>query len=131
MIFDQENIFFDATTDLSESNVIANVGGGDAANPLFLVVVAVGAELAGATFTLETCNDEEFSDSTELGSFTTPDEDATGAVIRAKVPYGAKKFLRLTCDTTSTEAEVTAGLVADVPNWDFSADEEEEETTTE
>lgn len=124
MIFDQENIFFDATTDLSESNVIANVGGGDAANPLFLVVVAVGAGLPDTTFTLETSNDEEFSDSTELGSFTTPEEDDAGVVIRAKVPYGAKKFLRLTCSSTSVESTVTAGLVEDVPNWDFSEDEE-------
>ena len=37
MIFDQQNMYMDNSL---TSNVIANVGGGDAADPVFLVITA-------------------------------------------------------------------------------------------
>lgn len=59
MIFDQQNMYMDNSL---TSNVIANVGGGDAADPLFLVITAPTALTTSGTITaaLETSDSESF-----------------------------------------------------------------------
>lgn len=59
MIFDQQNMYMDNSL---TSNVIANVGGGDAADPLFLVITAPTALATSDTITaaLETSDSEDF-----------------------------------------------------------------------
>nr|DAG29454.1 MAG TPA: major capsid protein [Caudoviricetes sp.] len=127
MIIDQENIFLDAvegskiTTAGLTSDVIANVGGGDAANPLFLVVTATEKLApASATFTaaLETSDTEDFKEKTVLGTFDMA-ADKTGDLVRAKVPYGCKNFLRLVVkgSAAGTGGKLTAALTEDVANW--------------
>lgn len=115
MIYDQENIFFDAVTSPGTSDVIANVGSGDAACPLFLVV-HTDTDISGATFTLQTAEDEEFSTPVELGAFAAA--SGTGLVVKAKLPYGALDFLRLVA-SGATGATVTAALTETVPNWNL------------
>ena len=63
MIFDQQNMYMDNSL---TSNVIANVGGGDAADPLFLVITAPTALATSGTITaaLETSDSESFSTKT-------------------------------------------------------------------
>jgi hypothetical protein len=116
MIFDQENMFFDNA--ITGGNVIANVGGGDAHDPLFLVVAATTALTAGtggATAALETSDAEDFATKETLGTYTLA-ASTKGLLVRAKVPYGMKKYVRLTL-TGVTAGAITAGLTETVPNW--------------
>lgn len=117
MIFDQENMFYDKTKTVATSNVIANVGGGDAVDPLFLAVCSDAAETAALSFVLETSDQEGFGAKDTLATFTSA-ANAKGLIIAAKVPYGAKAFLRLTCAGTP-KGNITAGLTETVPNWKF------------
>lgn len=113
MIFDQENMFFDNA--ITGGNVIANVGGGDAHDPLFLVVAATTALGSDGTAVLETSDTEDFKESEALGSYTLAGS-TKGLLVRAKVPYGVKQYLRLTL-TGVTAGAITAGLTETVPNW--------------
>lgn len=113
MIFDQENMFFDKA--ITDGNVIANVGGGDAHDPLFLVVAATTALTGDGSAALETSDTEDFSEKTVLGTYTLAGS-AKGLLVRAKVPYGMKKYVRLTLDGVTAGA-ITAGLTETVPNW--------------
>lgn len=114
MIFDQQNMYMDKSL---TSNVIANVGGGDAADPLFLVVFADTALTAasGATAALEVSDTENFSTKATLATFTLA-ADKKGILVAAKLPYGMKKYSRLTV-TGATAGTLTAGLIETVPNW--------------
>lgn len=114
MIFDQENMYLDNSLD---SNIIANVGGGDAADPLFLVVFANTALTAasGATAALVTSDNENFSSSTTLATYTLA-ASKKGVLVAAKLPYGMKKYSKLTV-TGATAGKLTAGLTETVPNW--------------
>lgn len=114
MKFDQQNMFYDDTSTISTSNVIANVGGGDAVNPLFIVIHSDGTEAAARTFTLKTSDAENFATSTTLQTITT--KAAKGIIYAGKLPYGLKKYIRLESAATPT-GNITAGLVEDVENW--------------
>lgn len=116
MRFDQENMFYDKTKTVATSNVIANVGGGDAVDPLFVAIFSDAAETAPLDFVLET-SDTEGGAYTALATFTTVANEK-GLLVKAKLPYGAKAFLRLTC-SGSPKGNITAGLTETVPNWKF------------
>lgn len=113
MIFDQQNMYMDNSL---TSNVIANVGGGDAADPLFLVIAAPTA-LAGTsvTATLETSDSESFGTKTVVATYTLA-ASKKGVLVAAKLPYGMKAFSRLTV-TGASGGKLTAGLTETVPNW--------------
>lgn len=116
MIFDQQNMFYDNSL---TGNVIANVGGGDSHDPLFLVICAPTA-LTGSNISaaLETADDEGFTtNKVSLASFSLP-ASTKGVLISAKLPYGLKKFIRLNV-TGATAGNLTAGLTETVPNWNF------------
>ena len=113
MIFDQQNIFFDNS--ITNGNVIANAGGGDSHNPLFLAVVANTVLDKATTAVLQTSDDEAFGSATTLATYTLP-ASKKGIILAAKVPYGMKKFVRLTLSGATTGA-ITAGLTPTVPNW--------------
>lgn len=126
MIFDQQNMFFDnfagseITTGGVNSDIIANVGGGDAHNPLFLVIAAPTA-LAGGPFTaeLQTADAEAFTSAVTLATYSVP--AAGGVLVKAKLPYGLKKFVRLNIKgtTAGTAGTLSAGLTENVDNWNF------------
>lgn len=120
MIFDQQNMFFDKVkvTATNNGNTIANIGGGDAHDPLFIVVHASTAITAasGCTATLETADDDKFSSNkVAVAKYTLP-ASKKGLLLAAKLPYGMKKFIRLTVEG-ATGGEITAGLTATAPNW--------------
>lgn len=119
MIFDQQNMYMDNSL---TSNVIANVGGGDAADPLFLVITAPTALAGSGTITaaLETSDSESF-DTKTFGTKTvvatyTLAASKKGILVAAKLPYGMKAFSRLTV-TGASGGKLTAGLTETVPNW--------------
>lgn len=125
MIFDQENMFFDnaegntITQGGIASTVLANVGGGDAEDPLFLVIAAPVA-LAGGPFTaeLQTSDSEDFGTKDTLATYSIP-ASVKGILVKSKMPYGAKKFLRLFIKGTENGSggKITAALTETVPNW--------------
>lgn len=116
MIFDQQNMYMDNSL---TSNVIANVGGGDAADPLFLVITAPtalatsGSDSAAAA--LETSDSEDFDTKTVVATYTLA-ASKKGILVAAKLPYGMKAFSRLTV-TGASGGKLTAGLTETVPNW--------------
>ena len=114
MIFDQQNMYMDNSLD---SNVIANVGGGDAADPLFLVITAPTALAGNGTITavLETSDSEKFSPKTVVATYTLA-TGKKGILVAAKLPYGMKAFSKLTV-TGADSGTLTAGLTETVPNW--------------
>jgi hypothetical protein len=127
MIFDQENIYSDsiAADTISDSatysDVIANVGGGDAVDPLFLFIAAPSAITGFAvTATLQTSADEVFTSPVDLASYTLP-KDTAGVLVKDKVPYGMLKFSRIEYvgAGTVTAGTVFAALTETVPNWKF------------
>ncbi len=115
MIFDKENLFLDgvAASGMTNalSNVVVNGEGGNAANPLYLFAGVKGGD-AGKKITvvLETADVEAFTTPVTLGTF----EGTATAPVKAKLPIGAKKYLRLKVTSTFTAGTVTAGLVNDV-----------------
>ena len=117
MIFDQENMLLDkvAISGETTSNVIYNMGGGDSHNPLFLVAVATEKLSGEATAKLETADTEDFGEKTTLATFTLAGA-TKGVLLKAKLPYGMKKFIRLVV-TGATSGELSAGLTETVPNW--------------
>jgi hypothetical protein len=126
MIFDQQNMYMDNSL---TSNVIANVGGGDAADPLFLVITAPTALATSGTITaptalatsgtitaaLETSDSESFDTKTVVATYTLA-ASKKGILVAAKLPYGMKAFSRLTV-TGASGGKLTAGLTETVPNW--------------
>lgn len=117
MIFDQENMYLDkaAISGSTTSNVLFNLGGGDAVDPLFLVAVATEPLSGAATAKLETSDTEGFEAATTLGEYSLAGA-AKGILLKAKLPYGMKKYSRLVVEG-ATSGVLTAGLTATVPNW--------------
>ena len=117
MIFDQDNMYLDKTTvsGTTNSNVIYNLGGGDSHDPMFLVVAATVALGAEATCALETSDAEGFGKKTTLATYTLA-SGTKGILLKAKIPYGMKKYSRLVV-SGATSGELTAGLTETVPNW--------------
>lgn len=115
MIFDQQNMYMDNSL---TSNVIANVGGGDAADPLFLVITAPTALATSSgtiTAALETSDSESFGTKTVVATYTLA-ASKKGVLVAAKLPYGMKAFSKLTV-TGASGGKLTAGLTETVPNW--------------
>lgn len=117
MIFDQQNMYMDNSL---TSNVIANVGGGDAADPLFLVITAPTALATLATSgtitaALETSDSASFDTPTVVATYTLA-ASKKGILVAAKLPYGMKAFSKLTV-TGANDGKLTAGLTETVPNW--------------
>lgn len=118
MIFDQQNMFFDGVTigATTDSNVIANVGGGDAHDPLFLVVHASTAIAGTCTISVETADNEAMStNKATLATYSLP-ASKKGLLLVAKLPYGMKKFVRIH-EAGASAGKITAGLTATAPNW--------------
>lgn len=113
MIFDQQNVFFDAASTITNSDVVANVGGGDAADPLFLVAVLDGVQSGDITFTLKTSDAEAMTGAVTMCSLVVPAGKIEAAV---KVPYGAKKFFRVSGSGTLS-GKATVAFTETVPNW--------------
>lgn len=123
MIFDQQNMFFDkvGSSGIAASNVIANVGGGDAEDPLFLVIHLDTAQTAKLTFALKTSDTENMANAVTLATLEV-DDAPKGIFGSVKLPYGCKKYLRLDCTVEALgtfAGKCTAGLTANVPNWHF------------
>lgn len=127
MLYDKQNIYSDkiAGTTISAtatySDVIANVGGGDAVDPLFLFIAAPTAITGYAvTATLQTSADEAFTSPVDLAAYTLP-KDTKGVLIKDKVPYGMLKYSRIKYvgAGTVTGGKVFAALTETVPNWKF------------
>lgn len=119
MIFDQQNMYLDKKTisGSTTSDVLYNMGGGDAHDPLFLVVSATTALATSSTITavLETSDAEAFGTKATLATYTLP-AGAKGILVKAKLPYGMKKYSRLVI-SGATAGVLTAGLTETVPNW--------------
>ena len=126
MIFDYENMFLDhkaassyGTTAAYSDNVVANGNGGNAYDPAFLVVNVSGAATAGGNITvvLQTSDAEAFgSGVVDMATYTVP-AGSLGTVVKERIPYGAKKFLRLKLTGSAAvtgNGKITAGLVWDV-----------------
>ena len=119
MIFDQQNMYLDkkTITNTTTSDVLYNMGGGDAHDPLFLVIMATTNLATSGTITavLEISDAQGFSPKTTLASYTLP-ANTKGVLVKAKLPYGMKKYSRLVV-SGATAGVLTAGLTATVPNW--------------
>ena len=119
MIFDQENMYLDKKTisGSTTSDVILNLGGGDPNDTLFLVAVATTALATSGTITaaLETSDAKAFGTKTTLATYTLAPA-TKGVLLKAKLPYGMKKYSRLVV-SGATAGVLTAGLTATVPNW--------------
>lgn len=108
MIFDAENMFYDAkdlTTGSVESNVLS-VGPGEAGCPLILYAQNGGTGSGTLSLELKTSETEDFSDSTTLATFTE-------FPVKAPLPRGNKGYLKLVAASTYTAGTITAGLVLD------------------
>ena len=127
MIFDQQNIYSDSvnantmSATATYSDVIANVGGGDAVDPLFLFITAPTAITGYAvTATLQTSANEAFTSPVDLAAYTLP-KDTKGVLVKDKVPYGMLKYSRIKYVGAGavTGGTVLAALTETVPNWKF------------
>ena len=125
MIFDAGNMFLNkkagttyGTTPAASDNVVANTGGGDANEAPWLVVLVTEAATAGGNLTidLQTCDAEGFgANVVTLASYSVP-IGALGQAVAARIPVGAKKFLRLLLTGSASvtgSCKITAGLVLD------------------
>lgn len=124
MIFDYENMFLNKKaassygTTAAYSDVVANGNGGNAYDPPFLVVNVSGAATAGGNIAvvLQTSDTEAFSSAVDMATYSVP-TGALGTIIKERIPFGAKKFLRLKLTGSAAvtgDGKITAGLVWDV-----------------
>lgn len=108
MIRDAQNTFgtkINLATDTVSTNVI-HVGGGDAVNQMYLYVNANTAIVGtGGSISLETSDAENFGTKTVLGTY--PLSTGVGEQVKARLPIGCKKYLRLAI----TKGSITAGTV--------------------
>ncbi len=115
MFFDNQNMFFDVASVATggvTGKVIANEDGGDALNPLFLVVHTPVKTTVDVTITLKTSDSENMASAVTMASFTVA-KGAQGELVKARLPYGAKKYLALTI-TGAIAGKVLAGLTQTV-----------------
>lgn len=110
MRLDKENIFFEKPAAELVDGVLGDIiamGGGDSINPMWLYV-GPKLESGSVVLTLETADDEAFSEAVALGSFTLDDN----APVRAnKVPLGVKEYLRIKASDSSTPTNATADKI--------------------
>lgn len=113
MIYDAENTFMwkkDLSTGTT-SDVVANSGGGDAYDQLFLVVTVNGALDKDATVTLSTSDEASMVSPKPLCSIVVSKDEGSKASI--KIPHGMKKYLCLSV-VGPTTGIMSAALVVDV-----------------
>ena len=113
MIYDAENTFMwnqDLASDAG-GNVVANSGGGDAYEGLFLMAKVDEALDADATVTLTTADSEDMSGADTLLTLALKKEAGSKASVR--LPHGLKKYLKAAV-TGATTGKVTSALVLDV-----------------
>ena len=125
MIFDYENMFLNkkaastyGTTPAVSDHVVANGNGGNAYDPPFLVINVSSAATAGGNISvdLETSDAENFGTKADLATYSIP-SGSLGTIIKERIPYGAKKYLRLELTGSASitgDGKITAGLVWDV-----------------
>ena len=125
MIWDYENMFLVkkagttyGTTATVSDNVVSNGNGGNAYESAFVVIAVTDAATAGGNLTvdLETSDAENFGTKTDLDSYYIP-TGSKGVVVKARVPFGAKKYLRLELTGSASvtgSCKISAGLVKDV-----------------
>lgn len=118
MMYDNENMFFDHETAADfesgkESEAIENFYGGDAVDPLFLAVTVSGGK-GQLEAVVTTADDKAFTTPVEVATFKSK-ENASGLVIRGKLPYGLSKYIKVKLTGTCT-GKVTAALTQNVPN---------------
>lgn len=111
MILDKENAFFH-NADLAngtDGNIV--VTSGDAYEQCFLVG-AVSKALSGpATIKLITSDTEDMASPVELGTYTLAAE--VGSDIKARIPFGIKKYLQAKI-TGATTGTCTVAVAMDV-----------------
>lgn len=125
MIRDSQNTFckelnLAAQTATASLTDVIFTGGGDAVNQMYLVVaVPVALQDGTLTVTLQTSDTENFAIPKDLGTFTVP--KAIGIPVKARLPIGCQKYLRLklvaNLDATKTSlgnGKITAFLAYDV-----------------
>lgn len=111
MIFDKQNMFFDAaalsTTPVSD---IVRVGEGEASDPMTLHVSVANAK-ANATYTVKLKTAKELS----AGALKAPVVlgTYTAMPLNVKVPRGNLGYLQLEVTTEDKQGAITAGLVMD------------------
>ncbi len=113
MIYDAENTFMwkkDLSTGLT-SDVVANSGGGDAYDQLFLSVAVNAALDKDAAVVLKTADDEALAAPKTLCTLTVGKDEGSKASV--KIPHGMKKFMRVDV-TGATSGIVTVAMVTDV-----------------
>jgi len=113
MIYDAENTFMwkkDLSTGLS-SDVVANSGGGDAYDQLFLSVAVNAALDKDATVALLTADDEALATPVTLCTLTVSKDEGSKASV--KIPHGMKKFMRVDV-AGAASGTVTVAMVVDV-----------------
>lgn len=109
MIFDAQNMFFDAKP-LSAGTIMSDVisvGVGESYEPMKIVINVPGMDKSKAVSAeLQTAVDEAFSSPVKLADFAK-------APCSGFVPRGNLGYLRLKVTSTSTTGRITAGLVFD------------------
>lgn len=126
MIFDYENMFLNkkaastyGTTAAYSDHVVANGNGGNAYDPPFLAINVSEAATAGGNISvvLQTCDAVGFgSNVKDMATYSVP-LGSLGTVVKERIPYGAKKYLRLKLTGSASitgNGKITAGLVSDV-----------------
>ncbi len=113
MIYDAENTFMwkQNLATSTASDVVANSGGGDAYDQLFLAALVNAALDKDATLTLQTSDTASMASPTTLCTLpVTKDEGSRASV---KIPHGMKKYMRIIV-TGAVSGTLTAALVTDV-----------------
>lgn len=128
MIRDAENTFckdldLTAQTATATYSDVINVGGGDAVNQMYLYVGAPKALQDGTlTLVLQTSDKEDFpSDNTnDLGTYTISKDK--GEKVKARLPIGCKKYLRLKLSATldASKTKIGAGLLTAFLTYDVN-----------
>lgn len=124
MIFDYENMFLNKKaastygTTAAYSDVVANGNGGNAYDPCFLAINVAAAAIAGGNISvvLQTSDTEAFTVPVDMATYSVP-IGALGTVVKERIPFGAKKYLRLKLTGSASvtgNGVITAGLVSDV-----------------
>lgn len=111
MIFDKQNMFFDAAAlSATPASDIVHVGEGEAADPMTLHVSVANAK-ANAAYTVKIKTAKELS----AGALKAPVVlgTYTAMPLNVKVPRGNLGYLQLEVTTDDKQGAITAGLVMD------------------
>lgn len=111
MIIDEQNTFFwkkEITTN-TNSDVVMNGNGGDAAVALWLYI-RLDKDVTGTPlFNVYTSDKENMADAVLLTGITLPQNSKAGTEYKGRLPAGAKKFIRINANNM-TAATITSFL---------------------